>query len=95
VQIKGAFCCSQTAFSILDRIGIGENAVLVDSATVHIVLSCWASGLSLLALLVLIFVLVATFATLDVLKSLSETILDGDDLCRGLVEEVVDLGLHF
>jgi len=81
-----------TGFSILNDVGTGEDAVLV--VTVIIALS-GSSGLSLLLLVVVLgSALVVTLATLDVLKSLSETIFDCHDLGSSLIEEVVDLSLH-
>lgn len=74
----------------MDGVGVGEDTVLVVAVLVGLSRSSWLS----LLLLGLGLALVVALATLDVLESLSETVLDGHDLCRGLVEEVVDLGLH-
>ena len=82
---------SSLSASVLNWIGAGEDTVLVVSLVVG---SSRSSRLSLLWL-GLSSALEVTLSTLDVLESLSETILDGHDLCRGLVEEVVDLRLHF
>ena len=77
--------------SVLNRIGISENTVLVLTA---ILISF--SGRSLLSELWLglssSLLLVAT--RVDVLESFSETVLDGHDLSRSFVQEVVNLRLH-
>lgn len=81
---------SSLATSVLDGIGVGEDTVLVVSLIVGF---SWSSWLSLLWF-GLRSSLELPFPVLDVLESLSESVLDGHDLCRSLVKEIVDLRLY-
>jgi len=81
--------CDSPGSSVLD--GAGEDTVSVLSFLIGVLGASWLS--LLLSVVFALSALGIALATLDVLKSLSETILDGHDLCRGLIEEVVDLRL--
>lgn len=87
---QGRNLASSLLISILDW--VGKDAVLV--VTVLIGLS-GTLGLSLLLSGLLSFLSHVRLSVLDVLESLSESILDGHDLSSSLKKEVVNLGLNF
>lgn len=74
--------------SVLDWVGVGEDTVLVVSIVVGL---SGTSGFSRLLLRLLSLLSHVSLSVLDVLKSLSESILDGHDLSCSLKEEIVYL----